>query len=158
MEKINLKLINREDYYSLESDSTIYARFKKVCRYELDLKQLQKERKELIKQLRSQGCTVSTKSNDVYFKNHQADFYDCIKLYKELTEELERRFNAIYKNGLYAPTVDNKELNDAYKIEWERSALLHRGTYISIFRDIKNHMDEIKTNMNNGICFTRVAI
>ncbi len=102
MERINLTLENKPNYFKLYSDCTIYTQFHKLLYFELDLNQLQKERKQLKKELRNKGVKVSTKINDNIFKNFSNEFYIKLGEYKILSENVEKLFIEIYEKGLYS--------------------------------------------------------
>lgn len=158
MKKINLTLENKPNHYKLYSDCTIYTQFHKYVVFDLNLNQLQEKRKQLIKELKNKNIKVSTKTNDDLFKKYSQDFYFKLGIYKTISEDLEKKFNAIYEKGLYSPTCDNIQLKEAEILYFKLQELNVRSCPLSIFNEIKNHIERIKKDFDNGIDFIWVSV
>lgn len=158
MLKIDLIKEDKPNHYKLYSDCTIYADFHKATYFELDLNAIKEERKQLKKELRLKGVKVKTKTNDEIFKRLFNDFYIKLGEYKAISEDLINKFNAIYENGLYAPTSDNEALNEAERISFKLQELNYRSSSLSIFKEIKTQVDNLKLDLKRGTTFIEVSL
>ena len=130
-----------------DKSSTEYVSFKKINYLYVDMGKLKKDRNNLIKELREKNIVVSTTYNDNLIKKIEDQYYKDVKEYKILQEKIIKVWDDIYKKGLYAPTSDNLQLKEAYKLSWELDAYNYRNKPISIIRSIKRNIEEIKNQM-----------
>jgi len=156
--KIILTRKNSNTHYSLVSDNTIYASFKKVESFKINIAELKTRRNMLIKELRANGVKVNQKRNTDLLESYEDKYYKELNDYRELEKIVQRKFDKIYEKGLYSPTVDNKELNDAIEDSWELTNAHNRNRPISIISEIKITVDEIESNIKEYKKYDMVAI
>jgi glutamine synthetase type III len=156
--RINLVRKNSDNHYSLQSDSTVYVSFKKAKSLMINISELKTRRNMLIKELRANGVKVNQKNNTDLLRLYEDKYYEELDNYRELEIKVQRKFDKIYEDGLYSPTIDNKELNEAIELSWELTNALNRNRPISIINEIKIKVDEIESNIGEYKKYSMVAI
>ena len=111
---------------------------------------LVKKRKDLIKTLRNNGVKVSHKRNDDLIITLITPFKHDIQDHINIEREVIEKFDKIYKKGLYPPTIDNKELDEATKLMWKLNPLKYRDQPISIINEIYSDVEDLSRNMDKN--------
>jgi len=156
--RIKLTKKENDNHYSIIGDYTIYAQFKKANAFYVDIPELIRKRKLIIKTLRNNGVKVSTKHNDEIINRESQRFYDDLNTYKIIETEVISRFNKIYSKGIYPPTVDNIELNNATELGWKLEKLNYRNTPISHFNELKFNVEDIQNRIEEYKKYISISI
>lgn len=108
----------------------------------LDEKEVRAKYKELLALCKEMGIKVKGKKNveDAFATYPQ--YKAGIEKYNEGVEKLQQIWKKIVEEGIYAPTRDDKRLDDAYEFEWSIDPLLHGNGPIHKFRNLAKRIED----------------
>ena len=108
----------------------------------LDEKEVRAKYKELLSLCKEMGIKVKGKKNaEAKFATYP-QYKAGIEKYNSGVEELQKIWKKIVEEGIYAPTTDDKRLDNAYELEWSIDPLLYQSGPIHTFKDLAKRIDD----------------
>jgi len=147
--KIELTLKNTNNFLTLESKNTRYFNIKKLSSH-IDLNDLIKKRNNTIKALRKLNIKVSQKRNTDFLKEIKPNYEQLIEEQIQQTQKVTKLVLKIYQNGLYIPTCDNIELQNAEKENYKLNPFFYRNAFYSRVEEITSRVEGIITRINKN--------
>ena len=151
------RVIINDNEITVSSPSTSW--FNEIFASKIDVDNLLKRHKDLIKLVKSKGTKVSLKYKTKQQIVDNAESYNtAFEIYSSSFLELKSLVEDKVKKGFFAPCSDDTELNDLYKKRNAITVMFHGGTPMSNIISLENSISNFEREYKNGDVWNKIYL
>lgn len=124
-----------------------------------DIDQLEKEVKQLRKELKSKGVTLSKSNTLKTLKDQKEAYKQAVLDYNNTFNELCINWKSKLETGLYYGYSDDEDYNNVLKpLNFKLQEMSYSDHILTIVMSIKNRVNEIKNDLEHGTEFIKISV
>lgn len=139
------------DRIAIETEHTIFC---KISRQEFpNIQELEKEVKELRKELKNNNVSLGKTSTLKILKNSSEEYNSLVKEYNKTFDNLTVAWSNKIHVGVYTGYIDDEYINEVIRpLEHKLTKMNYVGCLLSTMKDIQRKVKNYKEELNHGIC------